>query len=106
MNKFMFFSIIAALAWAATARADQLHTICTPNPTVCTSFSPTDGGRFDPLVQHLLVRQQLNQLPTDWQITQFYVPYQRDTRALEEMLIRYLDQLRREAEQEASEQQD
>ena len=89
---------------ASVAKAEQLKTICTPSPTICTTFVGDDDPRFDPFVQHMLVRRQLDSLPTDWQLTHFYVPHYVDQRALEEMQIQFLDHLnQREAAKEAAE---
>ena len=98
--------LLAAFIWG-TAGADGSHVICTPQPVVCTSFSLVPDDRFDPFLQHMLVRQQLQALPLAARITSFYLPYPSDTRSIEEIQIRYLDELRRreaaEAEAETAE---
>ena len=86
----------------ARANAEPIHTVCTPNPIFSTSFVLTPEHRFDPIVQHLLVRQQLEALPTGWQIVSFYIPYPENTRALEESQIRYLDQLNQRSKTEVA----
>jgi len=78
------------------------HVICTPQPVVCTSFNLRPDDRFDPFVQHLLVRQQIQALPLGAQITSFYMPYPSDTRSIEEIQIRYMDELRRREAAEAA----
>ena len=90
-------SLIAAIAAlsSSAALANGAPVICTPNPTICTTFRIDSDDRYDPFVQHLLVRQQLNALPLDAQITNFYMPYTIDKRGLEEIQIRFLDELRR-----------
>ncbi len=75
--------------------ADGTQMICTPSPIVCTHFDMTTSDRFDPFVQHLLVRQQIQALPLAPQITNFYTRYDLDHRSLEEIQIRYMDELRR-----------
>lgn len=92
--------LIAGLICSAVD-ADGTQHICTPNPVVCTSFNITPSDRFDPFVQHLLVRQQVQALPLTPQITNFYMPYQLDKRSLEEIQIRYMDELLRRADAEA-----
>lgn len=75
--------------------------ICTPEPLICTTFAAGSKDRFEPLVQHLLVRRQLETQPRGWQMIYVYVPAM-DPRALEELQIRFLDELlsrKREAEQ-------
>lgn len=79
------------------AYADGTQMICTPDPIVCTRFDLVPNDRFDPFVQHLLVRQQIQALPLAPQITNFYTHYQLDDRSLEEIQIRYLDELNRRA---------
>jgi len=92
--------LIAGLICTAVG-ADGTQHICTPNPVVCTSFNIVPSDRFDPFVQHLLVRQQIQALPLAPQITNFYMPYQLDKRSLEEIQIRYMDELLRRADAEA-----
>ncbi len=86
--------LIAGLI-TGNADADGAHMICTPNPVVCTNFDLVPNDRFDPFVQHLLVRQQIQALPLAPQITNFYMPYQLDKRSLEEIQIRFMDELQR-----------
>jgi hypothetical protein len=93
MNIRVIILIVAAYFFASVAKSEQLKTICTPSPTVCTTFIGETDARFDPFVQHMLVREQLQTLPTDWRVTHFYVPYYDDHRALEEMQIQFLDHL-------------
>jgi len=92
--------LIAGLV-SSSVDADGTQHICTPNPVVCTSFNLAPSDRFDPFVQHLLVRQQIQALPLAPQITNFYMPYRLDKRSLEEIQIRYLDELQRRAAAEA-----
>ncbi len=54
--------LIAGLI-ASAANADGTQMICTPDPIVCTRFDLVPNDRFDPFVQHLLVRQQIQALP-------------------------------------------
>ena len=102
----MKYLILAIGLISTTVIADGNSLICTPNPIICTRFNIDSGDRFDPFVQHLLVRQQVQALPLAPQITNFYMPYQLDKRGLEEIQIRYMDELRRReaAEAEAAEQ--
>ena len=86
----------------ANASAEPIHVVCTPSPIVCTSYVLTQHDRFDSTVQHLLVRQQLESLPTGWRIVNFYIPYPENTRAVEESQIRYLDQLNQRSKTEAA----
>lgn len=81
--------------------------ICTPEPLICTTFAAGSKDRFEPLVQHLLVRRQLEAQPKGWQMIYVYVPAM-DPRALEELLIRFLDELlarKNEKEQERAAQE-
>jgi hypothetical protein len=65
--------------------------MCSPHPPlVCASFSTT--GRFDPLMQQLMVRRQLDGQAKGWGVIFLYVP-NADPRALEELQIRFLDEL-------------
>lgn len=89
--------LISALAIApALSSAQELtpatHVICTPQPLICTTIAASSKDRFEPLVQHLLVRQQLEAQPKGWQMIYLYVPAM-DPRALEELQIRFLDEL-------------
>jgi hypothetical protein len=99
----MKYLILAAGLICTTVSADGNSLICTPNPVICTRFNIDSGDRFDPFVQHLLVRQQLNALPLGAQITNFYMPYPLDKRGIEEIQIRYIDELRRRKAAEAAE---
>lgn len=96
---------LGALAGAPLcASADDLTVsttvICTPEPLICTTFAANSNDRFGPLVQHLLVRRQLEAQPKGWQMIYLYVPAM-DTRALEELQIRFMDELlSRKREQE------
>lgn len=101
MNRFLTLLAAASMLSSSALLANGSPVICTPNPTICTTFRITPGDRFDPFVQHLLVRQQLNALPLTPQITNFYMPYTIDKRDLEEIQIRFLDELRRRTEAEA-----
>lgn len=78
-----------------TVAADGTQMICTPDPIVCTRFDLNTKDRFDPFVQHLLVRQQVQALPLAPQISNFYLHYELDTRSLEEIQIRFMDELQR-----------
>lgn len=102
----MKYLILAAALICTTASADGNSFICTPNPIICTRFNIDSGDRFDPFVQHLLVRQQIHALPLAPRITNFYMPYQFDRRGLEEIQIRFMDELRQReaAEAQAAEQ--
>lgn len=102
MNIRIIVLILVAYFCASVVKAEQLKTICTPSPTVCTTFVGDADARFDPFVQHMLVREQLHSLPTDWRVTHFYVPHTIDQRALEEMQIQFLDQLNRREAAEAA----
>jgi len=90
--------VLALLGLAAlplvTAAADApapVRLICSPHPPlICASFSTS--GRFDPLMQQLMVRQQLDGQAKGWGVIFLYVP-NTDTRALEELQIRFLDEL-------------
>lgn len=101
MNIRVIILIFTAYFFASMAEAEQLKTICTSSPTICTTFVGEDDPRFDPFVQHMLVRQQLETLPTDWRLTHFYVPHFDDTRAREEMQIQFLDHLNQREAAEA-----
>ena len=87
--------LLASAAIGQTLAPGGVSVICTPQPVVCTGFNLTPDDRFDPFVQHLLVRQQIQALPLGAQITNFYMPYPSDTRSIEELQIRYMDELRR-----------
>ncbi len=106
MNIRVIILIFTAYFFASMAEAEQLKTICTSSPTICTTFVGEDDPRFDPFVQHMLVRQQLETLPTDWRLTHFYVPHFDDTRAREEMQIQYLDHLNQRKAADAEAQAD
>ncbi|MGI9341869.1 MAG: hypothetical protein ACR2QV_03415 [Gammaproteobacteria bacterium] len=99
----MALGLLALLTGGHAAANGGAHVICTPQPVVCTSFNLVPDDRFDPFVQHLLVRQQIQALPLGAQITNLYVPYVMDKRNIEEIQIRYLDELRRrQAAEEAA----
>lgn len=89
-------SLCALAAASASAGADDVTAatavVCTPQPVICTTFAASSNDRFTPLVQHLLVRSQLEAQPKGWQMVFLYVPSM-DTRALEELQIRFLDEL-------------
>lgn len=93
-------TFIGALALTGSAVADApaasvtppVHVICTPQPLICTTIAAESNDRFQPLVQHLLVRQQLESQPRGWQMIYIYLPTM-DPRALEELQIRFLDEL-------------
>jgi len=95
-------ALLATAASGQTPVPGGTHVICTPQPVVCTSFNLQPSDRFDPFVQHLLVRQQIQALPLAAQITSFYMPYPSDTRSIEEIQIRYMDELRRREAAEAA----
>src|SRR5262245_27664264 len=88
------FGVLAAAPALTTAGDLTVPTtvICTPEPLVCTTFAANSNDRFGPLVQHLLVRNQLQAQPKGWQMIYFYVPAM-DPRALEELQIRLMDEL-------------
>ena len=92
MNKFQFSLPLFLLFACDVALADQVRVICTSRPTICTTFG-AGTDRYDPLVQHLLVRRELDRLPRNWRRHDFYLPYTVEPRELEELQIRYLDQL-------------
>jgi len=82
----------AALPFVAAADEPQpVRLVCSPHPPlICASFSTS--GRFDPLMQQLMVRQQLDGQAKGWGVIFLYVP-NADPRALEELQIRFLDEL-------------
>jgi hypothetical protein len=88
------FAMLAMAALPLVTAADEpqpVRLICSPRPPlVCASFST--NGRFDPLMQQLMVRQQLDGQAKDWGVIFLYVP-NADPRALEELQIRFLDEL-------------
>ena len=88
------FAMLAAVALPLVTVADEpqpVRLMCAPRPPlICASFSTT--GRFDPLMQQLMVRQQLDGQAKGWGVIFLYVP-NADTRALEELQIRFLDEL-------------
>jgi hypothetical protein len=88
------FAMLAAAALPLVTAADEpqpVRLMCAPRPPlICASFSTT--GRFDPLMQQLMVRQQLDGQAKGWGVIFLYVP-NADTRALEELQIRFLDEL-------------
>jgi hypothetical protein len=86
----------ATLAMPTLTAADEVspvNLVCSPRPPlVCASFSTTAPGRFDPLMQQLMVRQQLDGQAKGWGVIFLYVP-NADVRTLEELQIRFLDEL-------------
>ena len=94
----------AALAIGGVTPADEqktpVHVICTAQ-LICTSIIAGSKDRFDPLIQQLLARGQLDAQPRGWQLLYIYVP-DADTQSLEELRIRFLDELlQRQREREA-----
>jgi hypothetical protein len=90
MNSRIGCALAALLALPLVAAAEDpkpVHLVCSPKPLVCTS-----SARFDPLTQQLLVRKQLDDQPKGWSVIFLYVPVT-DTRELEELQIRFLDEL-------------
>lgn len=89
-------AFVGLVAAAPFAGADEVTpstaVVCTPQPVICTTFAASSNDRFTPLVQHLLVRSQLESQPRGWQMVFLYVPSM-DPRALEELQIRFLDEL-------------
>jgi hypothetical protein len=86
--------LILVAAPAASGVGAPFHAICAPQPTICTTFLLGPDDRFDPFVQHLLVRGQLEALPTHWVPFYFLLPPVEDPHLLE-LQIRYLDELLR-----------
>jgi hypothetical protein len=92
-------SALTLMGFAAipfTTLADETQPVkltCSPRPPlVCASFSTTTPGRFDPLMQQWMVRQQLDGQAKNWGVIFLYVPNV-DARTLEELQIRFLDEL-------------
>jgi len=87
-------ALLAAVASPLVTAADTpqpVRLVCSPQPPlICASFSTT--GRFDPLMQQLMVRQQLDGQAKGWGVIFLYVP-NTDVSALEELQIRFLDEL-------------
>lgn len=88
-------ALLALAAVPLVTVADEppppVRLMCSPHPPlICASFSTT--GRFDPLMQQLMVRQQLDGQAKGWGVIFLYVP-NADPRALEELQIRFLDEL-------------
>jgi hypothetical protein len=85
---------LAALPFATFADETQpVKLTCSPQPPlICASFSTTTPGRFDPLMQQWMVRQQLDGQAKNWGVIFLYVPNV-DVRTLEELQIRFLDEL-------------
>lgn len=95
--KYRTAALVALVAGSESAAAADEVTpaatvICTPQPVICTTIAASSNDRFTPFVQHLLVRSQLESQPKGWQMVFLYVPSM-DTRALEELQIRFLDEL-------------
>jgi hypothetical protein len=86
--------MLATAALPLVTAADEpppVRLMCSPHPPlICASFST--NGRFDPLMQQLMVRQQLDGQAKGWGVIFLYVP-NADPRALEELQIRFLDEL-------------
>lgn len=80
---------LAAVAGAAAATADDGPIVCTPQPVVC---KPQAANRLDPQLQRLLVERQLAKAPPYWTTVYFYLPAL-DERELQELQIRYLEEL-------------
>jgi hypothetical protein len=83
-------ALVTLLTLPLIAAADDpqpVHLVCSPKPLVCTS-----SARFDPLMQQLMVRKQLEGQPKGWSVIFLYVPVT-DARELEELQIRFLDEL-------------
>ena len=84
---------------SSLAQPRGVHVVCTSRPTFCSTFHLTPDDRFDPFVQHLLVRQELDRLPTGWRAFHAVLPYEDlNRRHLEEMQIRFINDLLRERE--------
>ncbi len=106
--KYRTAALVALVAGSRTAAAGDDVTpaatvVCTPQPVICTTIAATSNDRFSPFVQHLLVRSQLESQPKGWQRVFLYVPSM-DTRALEELQIRFLDELMARQKGEAANQ--
>ena len=82
-----------------------IQVFCYPQQTICSSLVLRPEDRFDPFVQGLLAQGQLKAQPRDWRVFYFYAPGL-DEAALTEMQIRFLDELIRRAEPEASDAQE
>jgi hypothetical protein len=85
---------------AAVAVADHpAPIVCMPRPVACEARAI---DRLDPSLQRLLVEQQLQSQPTYWTTVYFYLPPLGE-RELEELQIRYLEELlaRKRGEAEA-----
>jgi hypothetical protein len=84
---------LAALPFLALASDDPpVHLVCAPRPLVCMGVASKPDSRFDPLIQQLLVKQQLDAQPKGWSVIFLYVP-DTNTRELEEIQIRLLAEL-------------
>ena len=90
----LFFAAGAAAMRPVTAdepaSADRLAPIvCMPSPIAC---EPRSLDRFDPRVQRLLVERDLRAQPRYWTTVYFYLPAL-DERELQELQIRYFEEL-------------
>jgi hypothetical protein len=85
--------MLAALPFLASASdGPPVHLVCAPKPLVCMGVASNPDARFDPLIQQLMVKQQLDAQPKGWSVIFLYVP-DSNTRELEEMQIRLLEEL-------------
>jgi hypothetical protein len=89
---------LVVLSAAATAAPPPI--VCIPQPFAC---KPGELDRLDPSLQRQLVEQQLKSQPAYWTTVYFYMPPLDDS-ALEELQIRYLEELlaRHKAKAEAT----
>jgi hypothetical protein len=83
--------LLATLAVAASAAAQEPPIVCMPDPIACQRV-PRD--RFDPAFQRFLVEQKLELQPQYWTTVYFYLP-PLEQRELQELQIRYLAELLR-----------
>ena len=74
------------MAWAGEPPAPI---VCTPQPIAC---EPRALDRLDPMLQRQLVERQLQTQPPYWTTVYFYLP-PLGHRELEELQIRYLEEL-------------
>jgi hypothetical protein len=82
-------SVLALLVMSATVQAVPPPIVCMPQPVAC---GPQTLDRLDPAVQRQLVEQQLSSQPNYWTTVYFYLP-PLDDGALEQLQIRYLEEL-------------
>lgn len=80
---------LALLLISVTAQTAPPPIVCMPQPVAC---APQTLDRLDPAVQRQLVEQQLNSQPNYWTTVYFYLP-PLDDGALEQLQIRYLEEL-------------